>query len=422
MPLNQETIRLSDDIPVEQRPEFLRALYSMLLKDVGGIGLRKVWPAGEDDYSLIFQVDKIFKKHALHWGEINHGHPTWSVANAGQVDGAAIEAGEAVDVGWLRLAKDVEQKEFEVFATIWAMAETSVNEGASSWDFFKKAAEIASQSNLFQIIKSLEVDRPNGKKKKIFPHISEVTAGIDQFEDLIPLRKSGNLSATQRRAEQRFVAVMHDIVNSLLADNDWLQLHAHAAATFLYRFFVVRMKFMHEEAVRVVNVIGFHHLPEVTEIRHQTPETDKVLEVHATNRVIDPQEAFEYYRQRPGGWEELGRLIRFCLVDVGSNEVFKAEHIAAFLGIIELIILNLDQNKDENMDVEAVQVLVDMQILAVAYLGLLDQAQVPEPSRDKYAHIVNIVSARADRIGALLDKLSENQLVSSIFIRALSYS
>lgn len=422
MPPEQDTINLSDNIPLEDRPKYLRALYEVLLADVKSYGVRDGWSAWEEDNPLIAKVHEIFEHHALRWEKINHGHPAWSVADSARTDGLAGEVDKSADAGWLRLAEEVEKAEFDIFARIWEMAQITVQDGVSSQDFFTIATGIAKQSQLFQIIEVLEVNRPDGRTKAIFPHIAEVTTGIDKFEELVPLRDSGTVTAAQRRAEQRFVAVMHDIVNILLAKNDWLQLHAHAAATFLYRFFVVRMKYKHEEAVRIVNVIGFHHLPEVTEIRHQPTEADEVLEIQAANRVIDPQKTFVYFRQKPGGWEKLARLMRFCLVDVGSNEVFKAEHIAALLGIIEQIVINLDQNKDENIDIEAVQVLVDMQFLAVAYLGLVDQIKVAEQSKEKFEHIVKIITARADRIGALLDKLSENPLVSSVFVRVLSYS
>lgn len=422
MPPEKESVRLADQVPIQDRKNYLEALYLMILADAGGIGFDKGWSTEAETNTAIADILDIFKTHADIWRIRNHNLPSWNVVDSKRTKGTTVDADVKNEKGWLRLAQEVEEAEFDIFAEIWKLAQITAEAEISSEDFFEIAMNFAKDSRLFKIIRNLTVQRPGGREKAIFPHIAEVTAGIDKFEEIAPLRKSGEISATQRRAEQRFVAVMHDIVNILLADNDWLQLHAHAAATFLYRFFVVKMNYEHEEAVRVVNVIGFHHLPEVTKISHQLTETGELLELQATNRVIDPQKAFKYYRQRPGGWEELGRLMRFCLVDVGSNEVFKAEHIAALLGIIEQIIINLDQKEDENIDMEAVQVLVDMQILAVAYLGLVDQIEIAEQSREKFEKIVNIITARADQTGMLLDKLSGNHLVASVFGRLLSYS
>lgn len=89
----------------------------------------------------------------------------------------------------------------------------------------------------------------------------------------------------------------------------------------------------HAEAARIARVVDLHHILELIQLEGGA---------FNPNRVLTPQEVVRAFAKMENGWEIFGRLMLFCLVDVGERELFKAEHVTAALAMVDILVRETD--------------------------------------------------------------------------------
>ncbi len=357
----------SDALTTEERSALLAYFYRVLLADSTGEYLLKGWEhsaeqglaeqvstaqgnhvvdsnegGGERRGALMSQIREMFEGHIISWNahDGNQTQPR-AVVTLGEED---IFEADNYHRGWLKVEdrevpypqprlesylSDLEQAEFKVFEALWDASYESVISGKKAEEWAEIAQGIVQDSLLFQNLKDLEVQRPNRTVKKVWPHVMEV---VENSTKPFDFQDEGGVQWMQRKAEQRFVAVAHDIANLWFADKDFLHFHAHGGAEILYTFFR-HIGLTHSGATRIVRVVDLHHILEMVQID---------ADPNSSNRVLSATEIVHSFAQMENGWEIFGRLITFCMVDVGKRELFKGQHLVSLLELLTVMMKEND--------------------------------------------------------------------------------
>lgn len=319
-----EAIRVNREmIDSEDRPLVLRALYLLLLNP-DGAHFRDGW--GSE--GLVGQATELLHRHVESWNnhQENENNPTVVLRERPGNDGwlSVVDRTIESEKSYIE-SNQLEQNEYMVLNALWQWAHTSVDQNLTDEQFLEQANEIIRSSVLFRSLRELEIVRTNGTTKQVWPHVEDVTG---RSTSNFSLNDFEQYTSAQRKAEQRFVAITHDIANLLFADADFLQFHAHASAELLYTFFR-QQGFDHTEAARIVRVVDLHHILELVRLENGMDNP---------NRVLTPQEVVRAFAAMENGWEIFGRLMLFCMVDVGEKELFKAEHVTAVLAMVQALV------------------------------------------------------------------------------------
>ncbi len=315
---------------------YLKGLYDFLL--TGSNTFADQWSKTGADSKIIIEIFEALATHILQWNAANEETGIkWELKADGN--------------GWLGLEPELEQAEFDALEDLWRLSQDAALDTAA---FFQEAEKISGKSKLFSLLRSMEVTRPNGTTKMVWPHVKSVVLQ-SQPETL---KDFGILPAAFRQSRFKFAALGHDLVNVVAINNDWLQLHAHGAAALIYRFLVVRLRMESEEATSIVRMIDLHHILQL----------QKLKTVEGSDRVLEPEEMAASFARREQGLEELSRLIWFSLVDVGTlRQDFRSEHIAASLELIQQFI-ELDNAHDLTEKITLAQAAIEQAAQTIDYL------------------------------------------------------
>jgi len=356
---------------------YIEKLYQFLFQPNPFVEL---WSMTGANSEIILDIAQAIEDHLNEWNTKNaETNIEWQLKDDGE--------------GWIGLEPALEQNEFTVLQRVWQLSQDSVTNKMTDADFFQAAAKMTDESLLFSALRGMQVVRTNGKVKKVWPHIENVVSSLHSEE----LTDFGDQTAIERQAIVRFTAFVHDIFNVVAIDNDWLQLHAHGGAALIYRFLVKKMTFTPEKAASIVRVIDLHHILQLQKI-------DGVVEM---DRVVDPQEAAAFFASIPNGLEELSRLLWFSLADVGQSfSQFRAEHITAALGLLNLLIEADGATQQERKIELSRQAIIEgskIQARLSQEVDLVELEKVP-----LFKGLINELSRRIEALVAFIKNLGED--------------
>lgn len=414
MPPEGQTVIFSPAEFSQGTPEasaLLRALYLALLADSEGNLYQNGWEAdGTDQSSALSQAAGLLRNHLREWKRGNGNRlPDWQMVDRSFRDGQQAKEGGRDDVGWLRLSQESELVEFVLMHQVYELAQASARDGRTTQQFYDEAVKILEESRLFNSLQQLKVyrgvDPQTGvqRQKDVGKHVKEVVLQIEDGPELSDwllqsrdeTQSPAYLSADERRGDQRFVALLHDIFNIVLADNDWLNFHAHGAAAFLYRFFVLQVGKTHEEAARIIRVVSLHHVLETIIYDNEHKEW---------NRVLTPEEVIQGLAAMPDGWEIFGRLIRFCLIDVGEKLNFKSQHVQAILAMVNQLVSTVESSMGKMIDENIVAVALEAVTLAADFSGQLENAVKAD---ERLSVLEQVHAYISETLNKLVQKLNE---------------
>ncbi|MBP7876237.1 hypothetical protein KA012_04555 [Candidatus Woesebacteria bacterium] len=350
---------------------YLQALYQWLLTDNTFASL---WTCTGANPEVIATIGRALHEHLEGWNKANEATGvSWELKTDGN--------------GWVGLESELEETEFAVFEQLWKLSLDSA-ETLSDSEFFAQANALVLDSRLFELLRTMQVTRVDGTTKTVWPHIEAVVSNLNS--DSLPALEP--YTAAERRGILRFTAFVHDIFNVVAIDNDWLQLHAHGGAAFIYRFLVTQMQMNPTEAASIVRVIDLHHVLQL----------QKVEGISGRDRVLEQDDLASFFASLPNGLEELGRLIIFSLADTSQRRDFQSEHVIASLGLID-IFLNMQPEMNHTKRVAVAKAAITAASEVIVYFQG-EQAVHPEK--------VEVLNGLLETVRAMIEKL---KVVINIF-------